>query len=80
MTTPQIERSKVLKSLEDADGFRCLDIFKRLDGTFGFKEYRRDPEDYGQWTLVEDFSDLSYSTEGEALMAARQMVRWIADT
>src|SRR5262249_54237285 len=32
-------------SLEDADGFRCIDIIERGDGSFGFKEFRRDPED-----------------------------------
>jgi hypothetical protein len=28
---------------------RCLDIFHRLDGTFGFEEFRRDPEDRPGW-------------------------------
>ncbi|HEY2564091.1 MAG TPA: hypothetical protein VGI44_10300, partial [Acidimicrobiales bacterium] len=26
---------------------RCVDIFSRPDGTFGFEEFRRDPEDMG---------------------------------
>jgi hypothetical protein len=78
MTSPSNERPKVLKSLEDVEGFRCVDIFRRLDGTFGFKEYRRDPEDSGRWTLVEDFSHLCYSTEREALSAASQSVPWLS--
>jgi len=72
------ERFKVLKNLEDAEGFRCVDIFQRPDGTFGFKEFRRDPEDSGRWSLVEDFSYLSYATESEALSAARQSVPWLS--
>jgi hypothetical protein len=36
---------KVLVSLENSAGDRCVDIFARDDGTFGFEEYRKDPED-----------------------------------
>jgi hypothetical protein len=77
MTRPSSERPKVLKNLEDAEGFRCVDIFQRADGTFGFKEFRRDPEDSGRWTLVEDFSHRSYATESAALSAACQSVSWL---
>ena len=71
-------RPVVLTSLEDAEGFRCVDIFLRLDGTFGFKEFRRDPEDAGHWTLVSDFSRLVYLTKGDALKAASEKVSWFA--
>jgi hypothetical protein len=37
----------VLASVEDSDGSRCVDFFSRPDGTFGFEEFRRDPEDCG---------------------------------
>jgi hypothetical protein len=37
----------VLASRENAEADRCIDIFVRGDGTFGFEEYRRDPEDAG---------------------------------
>ena len=42
----------VLASWESADRFRCVDIFRRPDGSFGFDEFRRDPEDMGAWTPV----------------------------
>jgi len=35
---------------------RCVDIFKRPDGTFGFEEFRRDSEDMGSWTPIAYFS------------------------
>ena len=69
-------RSKVLASLEDADGFRCVDIFQRSDLTFGFKEFRRDPEDGGVWTLVGDFSHRSFGTTDEAFRAAAESIIW----
>ena len=35
---------KVLTSLENSAGDHCVDIFVRVDGTFGFEDYRRDSE------------------------------------
>ena len=58
---------------------RCVDIFSRPDGTFGFEEFRRDPEDMGAWTPVASFSGREFSTEDEALTAARAAVPWLAD-
>jgi hypothetical protein len=37
----------VLVSYQTVDASRCVDIFSRPDGTFGFEEFRRDPEDRG---------------------------------
>jgi hypothetical protein len=50
----------------------------RPDGTFGFKEFRRDPEDAGHSTLVGDFSRLVYPTKDDALEAAIENVSWFA--
>jgi hypothetical protein len=58
---------------------RCVDIFVRPDGTFGFEEFRRDAEDMGAWTPVAYFSGRSYATEVAALDAARESVRWLGE-
>jgi hypothetical protein len=71
-------RAKVVRSLEDADRFRCVDIFERPDGTYGFKEFRRDPEDAGRWTLVVDYSHHSYATKEDALRMAASILPWFA--
>jgi hypothetical protein len=42
----------VIQSIEDADGLRCVDLIAHPDGTFAFKEFRRDPEDGGRWPDV----------------------------
>jgi hypothetical protein len=57
---------------------RCVDIFVRLDGTFGFEEFRRDPEDMGAWTPVAYYSHREFPTEAGALTAARESVPWLA--
>jgi hypothetical protein len=56
---------------------RCVDIFARPDGTFGFEEFRRDPEDMGLWTPIAYYSSRAFGTEGEALAAARDAVPWL---
>ena len=71
-------QAKVIRSLEDADGFRCVDIFKRPDGSYGFKEFRRDPEDAGRWTLLGDYSQHSYATKDDALRAAATNLAWFS--
>jgi hypothetical protein len=71
-------KAKVVKSLEDADGFRCVDILERPDGTFSFKEFRRDPEDAGRWTLLGDYSQHSYPTKDAALRAAATNLSWLS--
>lgn len=69
---------KAIISLEDADGLRCVDILEDGDGCFHFKEFRRDPEDGGRWTLVADYSAHSYTGSDEALRAAADAIPWLA--
>jgi hypothetical protein len=69
----------VLASHETPEANRCVDIFSRPDGTFGFEEFRRDPEDMGAWTPVSFFSGRRYDSEGDAVDAARSAVPWLAD-
>jgi hypothetical protein len=55
----------VLASHQVDEGNRCVDIFSRTDGTYGFEEFRRDPEDMGAWTPVSYFSGREYPTESD---------------
>ena len=57
---------------------RCVDVFVRWDGTFGFEEFRRDPEDMGAWTPVAYYSAREFQTKVEALTAARAAVPWLS--
>jgi hypothetical protein len=69
---------KVLASPSTLTVDRCVDIFSRPDGTFGFEEFRRDPEDMGAWTPVAYYSERGFSTADDALAAARAAVPWLA--
>ena len=67
----------VITSHQTSEGNRCVDIFSRPDGTFGFEEFRRDPEDMGVWTPVSYFSGREYSTENDAVVEAVRLVPWL---
>lgn len=70
---------KVLASPSTPSVDRCVDLFCRLDGSFGFEEFRRDPEDMGAWTPVAYFSGHRYDSEHDAMAAARAAVPWLSD-
>jgi hypothetical protein len=73
-----VTKPTVLTSLEDSEGQRCVDIFQRADGSFGFKECRRDPEDCGNWTPARDYSQLNYETKEAALRGAAAALGWLS--
>jgi hypothetical protein len=70
---------RVLASPSTVAQDRCVDIFIRPDGTFGFEEFRRDPEDMGAWTPVAYYSEREFGTQDEAVDAARKRVPWLGE-
>jgi hypothetical protein len=78
--SPRIGKSwTVLASIETGDGHRCVDLFRRPDTTFGYEEFRRDPEDQGVWTPVRFASAFSYATLADARAAATKAVAWMRE-
>lgn len=70
--------NRVLASLEIPWGHQCVDIFVRANGSFGFEEFRRDPEDGGLWQCMNRYAPLVFSSEAQATAAARASVLWLA--
>jgi hypothetical protein len=68
---------KVLTSIENSAGNHSVDIFVRADGTFGFEEYRRDPEDVSGWFSLHRYSHRVFSTAEAALAQAKSRVEWM---
>jgi hypothetical protein len=84
MTTSQPEsrpagRKLILASLENGDGTRCVDLFRRADETFGFEEYRRDPEDPRGWSGAAGYGERVFPDRETAHDAARAAVAWLAE-
>ena len=74
-------RSKnlVVKSINAAGEDRCVDLFRRPDGTFGFEEYRRDVEDQRGWFAIGFFAERTFDTDTAALAAAVAAVAWLGE-
>lgn len=68
---------KVLASVENLHGDYCVDVFARADGTYGFEEYRRDPEDGGGWYSLRRHSNQVFESEAAALARAKACVAWL---
>jgi hypothetical protein len=68
----------VVESLENPQHDRCVDVFTRPDGSFGFEEFRRDAEDAGAWTPISYFSGMRYASGDEVLAQAARQVAWLA--
>jgi hypothetical protein len=69
----------VFVSIENAEHDRCVDIFSRADGSYGFEEFRRDIEDSGEWTPVQYYSGVAYISSADAVAAAERCVPWLVD-
>lgn len=70
---------RVFDSVENRQHDRCVDFFSRPDGSFGFEEFRRDPEDAGLWTPVQYFSAARFDTLRAARGAAVGAVPWLSE-
>ncbi|MDA0307052.1 MAG: hypothetical protein O3B76_12355 [Proteobacteria bacterium] len=71
--------NKVRRSIETTDGGRCVDIFLRPDGSFGFEEFRRDTEDKRGWFPIGVYGKRTFVSEAAALEDAVAAVLWLAD-
>ncbi len=67
----------VLHSVNSADGLLCVDVFRRDDGSIGFEEFRRDPEDPGRgWFPIGFHAAARFNDETTAIAAAIEKVAW----
>ena len=62
---------------EAPGGQICVDIFRRPDGSFGFEEFRRDPEDARGWYVVGLQGARRFASREEAEKAARRACDWM---
>lgn len=71
-------KNQVLQSLETPDGDRCVDLFKRPNGTFGFEIYRRDTEALTGWFAIGNNIERTFDAPDLALEAAARLAPWIS--
>ncbi len=71
--------NKVMQSINLYSDYICVDIFLRPDGTYGFDEFRRDPEDLSGWYSIGYFSDQVFDSADAAVHKAKASVHWLSD-
>lgn len=72
-------KNKVMRSINLDGEYICVDIFLRPDGTYGFDEFRRDPEDSSGWYSIGHFGDQVFADADAALTKAKNSVHWLSD-
>ena len=73
-------QSLVVRSINNDDNTRCVDIFRRKDDSFGFEEYRLDPETNEGWYKIGFFEESTFFTSAiEAYYSACEIIRWLND-
>ena len=70
-------KNKVYRSIEAPGGQICVDIFQRPDGSWGFAEYRRDPEDEQGWYDTWRFGEERFNSRDEAEAQVRSLCPWV---
>ena len=73
-------KNRVIRSINNEDESRCVDIFLRPDTTYGFEEYRRDSEDNRGWFAVGFFAGRIFINDKQALETALSVVPWLRNT
>jgi len=66
----------VFSANADGGATRCVDVFLRNDGSYGFDEYRRDDGQGWTATLPDFYSREKYATAAEARAEARAAIPW----
>jgi len=72
-------KNTVIRSINLDGECICVDIFQRSDGSFGFDEFRRDPEDPDGWYNIGHYSQLAFDSGDQALASAEKSVAWLSD-
>ena len=73
------QKYTVIRSIAPDGESICVDIFQRSDGSFGFDEFRRDPEDPSGWFNIGHHGHHIFDSAAEALATAKKSVAWLSD-
>ena len=71
------DKPKVVLSVNHDGVTICVDVFQRCDGTCGFEEYRRDPEDNTGWFAIGHHAHLVFADIKSAKDAAIHYIYWL---
>ena len=72
-----MKKNTVIFSVNNDEGNLCLDIFIRKNKTFGFEEFRKDPENTNGWYKIGNYGDKIHFNQKEAYENACKKIMWL---
>ena len=76
-TVDCVPKPVVAMSIENDMGLHCVDILELPGHGFGFREFRRDPEDPHGWRPTGLAHDCTLASRDQALAKAREAAEWL---
>tara|TARA_B100001093_G_scaffold324434_1_gene309603 strand:- start:44 stop:277 length:234 start_codon:yes stop_codon:yes gene_type:complete len=76
----KLKEQVVIHSINNDESNLCIDFFIRNNGTFGYEEFRRDPENTSGWYKVGYFANKVFSSKDEAYNDAVKRISWLNKT
>ena len=73
----KLSKKNVIFSVNNEEGNLCIDLFVRKNKTFGFEEYRKDPENIMGWYKIGNYSGKIFDTKEEAYKNACIKIKWL---
>ena len=72
----KIKDQVVINSINNDDNNLCIDFFIRNNNTFGYQEYRKDPENTSEWYRIGNYDYKVFSNKDDAYNDAKKTIVW----
>ena len=68
--------SVVINSINNDNNNLCIDFFIRKNKTFGYQEYRKDPENISEWYRIGYYDYKVFLNKDDAYQDAKKTIVW----
>ena len=72
----KIKDQVVINSINNDDNNLCIDFFIRNNNTFGYQEYRKDPENISEWYRTGNYDYKVFLNKDDAYHDAKKTIVW----
>ena len=72
----KIKDQVVINSINNDNNNLCIDFFIRKNKTFGYQEYRKDPENISGWYRIGNYDYKVFSNKDDAYLDAKRTIVW----
>ena len=72
----KIKDQVVINSINNDNNSLCIDFFIRNNKTFGYQEYRKDPENISEWYTIGNYDYKVFLNKDDAYHDAKKTIVW----